>query len=127
MLAFEAAGVSVREEGGTIADGLGRSSVSRERLNRASPWRTFRWYYGQRHFSGMYWFATMSDRVVYESRLELARLLSADFDQSQPIKAQPFLFKARIAGQVKRRRSVANCRAVSNRVRPLAGRNSRAG
>jgi len=46
------------------------------------PWRTFRWYYGQRHYSGSYWSSTMSAHVIYESRLELARLLVADFDQS---------------------------------------------
>ncbi|WBB57929.1 hypothetical protein O7599_19870 [Streptomyces sp. WMMC500] len=26
------------------------------RLSEASPWRTFRWYSGQRHYSGTYWF-----------------------------------------------------------------------
>jgi hypothetical protein len=48
------------------------------------PWRTFRWYYGQQHYSGSYWASTMSAHVVYESRLELARLLIADFDASVP-------------------------------------------
>jgi hypothetical protein len=46
------------------------------------PWRTFRWYYGQQHYSGSYWASTMSAHVIYESRLELARLLMADFDTS---------------------------------------------
>jgi hypothetical protein len=46
------------------------------------PWRVFRWYYGQSHYSGSYWSSTMSAHVIYESRLELARLLVADFDQS---------------------------------------------
>ena len=44
------------------------------------PWRTFRWYGGQQHYSGTYWAATESDHVIYESRLELARLLFVDFD-----------------------------------------------
>jgi hypothetical protein len=46
-------------------------------LATASPWRTFRWYKGQRHYSGSFWAATETDLVIYESRLELARLLFA--------------------------------------------------
>lgn len=60
------------------------------------PWRTFRWYKGQRHYSGMYWIATTRAHVVCESRLELARLIFADCDRVvQRILAQPFLLKAR--------------------------------
>src|SRR5262249_12733589 len=44
------------------------------------PWRVFRSHHGQAHYSGWYWSATMGRHVVYESRLELARLLLADFD-----------------------------------------------
>ncbi|RKT84573.1 hypothetical protein SAMN05421805_103507 [Saccharopolyspora antimicrobica] len=48
----------------------------------------------------MYWAATEKDFVIYESRLELARLLLADFDTSVlGIVAQPFLLKALVAGQ----------------------------
>lgn len=61
-------------------------------LAGAFPWREFRWYSGQKHYSGTYWSATESRHVIYESRLELARLLYADFDRSvQRICAQPFL------------------------------------
>jgi hypothetical protein len=42
----------------------------------------FRWNYGQRHYSGSYWSSTMSAHIIYESRLDLARLLVADFDES---------------------------------------------
>jgi hypothetical protein len=39
--------------------------------------------------------------VIYESRLELARLLFADFDESvRHIVAQPFLLKAYVAGSL---------------------------
>jgi len=48
----------------------------------ALPWRTFRWHMGQRHYSGSFWSSTQRDHVIYESRLELAVLLSADFDRS---------------------------------------------
>lgn len=48
-------------------------------LRSASPWRTFRWYKGQKHYSGAFWSATEHDWVIYESRLELACLLFADF------------------------------------------------
>src|SRR5689334_22944640 len=34
------------------------SDVSSTTLFRAVPWRTFRWYFGQRHYSGWYWAAT---------------------------------------------------------------------
>jgi hypothetical protein len=59
------------------------------------PWRVFRWHRGQAHYSGWYWSATMGRHVVYESRLELARLLLADFDrQVAAIAAQPLLVTA---------------------------------
>jgi hypothetical protein len=45
----------------------------------------------------------MSDHVIYESRLELARLLYADFDPNvTSISAQPFLLTAQVAGKVRR-------------------------
>jgi len=55
------------------------------------PVREFRWYKGQRHYSGWY-YATTGDRLVaYESRLELARILLADFARDVvSIAAQPF-------------------------------------
>jgi hypothetical protein len=73
--------------------------VGLDSLMSASPWRTFRWHRGQRHYSGSFWSATERDLVIYESRLELARLLFADFDRSvQRILAQPFLLRAEVAG-----------------------------
>jgi hypothetical protein len=72
-------------------------------LATACPWRTFRSYRGQPHYSGMYWSATMRAHVVYESRLELARLLLADFDRTVVnIVAQPFQLSARIGGRIRR-------------------------
>jgi hypothetical protein len=63
-------------------------------LESAVPWRTFRWYRGQPHYSGHYWSVTESGHVIYESRLELARLLYADFDRAvEHIIAQPFLLR----------------------------------
>jgi hypothetical protein len=52
------------------------------------PVREFRWYKGRRHYSGWYWCATGQRLVVYESRLELARIMLADFDPA--VTAQPF-------------------------------------
>lgn len=64
-------------------------------LAAGTPWRVFRWHRGQAHYSGWYWSATMGRHVVYESRLQLARLLLADFDrQVAAIAAQPFLVTA---------------------------------
>ncbi|MGW8884618.1 TnsA-like heteromeric transposase endonuclease subunit [Streptomyces sp. NPDC055749] len=72
-------------------------------MQAAAPWRSFRWYQGQKHYSGTYWSSTMRGHVVYESRLELARLLYADFDHLVlHIAAQPFLLKAVVGGEMRR-------------------------
>ncbi len=74
-------------------------------LDEAIPWRTFRMYFGQTHRSGVYWSATEADHVIYESQLELSRLLLADFDADVThIVAQPFLMRAVVDG--KRRRHI---------------------
>ncbi len=45
----------------------------------------------------------MRDHVIYESRLELARLIFADFDRSvHRILAQPFLLKAKVDGKTRK-------------------------
>ena len=63
------------------------------------PWREFHWHAGQKHYSGSFWSATMSAHVIYESRLELSRLLMADFDRSVSfIVAQPFLIRGKTGG-----------------------------
>lgn len=68
-------------------------------LAAAHPWREFRWRAGQKHYSGTYWSATDSRHVIYESRLELARVLLADFDRTvHCICAQPFLLAIRSKG-----------------------------
>jgi hypothetical protein len=55
------------------------------------PWRKFAWYLGQRNYSGVYWSATERKMVGYESRLELAHLILADFDPAvKRIASQPF-------------------------------------
>ena len=77
--------------------------ASGEKLAQAAPWRVFRWHRGQRHFSGMYWSATERRHVPYESRLELARLMFADFDPVvRRIAAQPFLLVAEVDGKLRR-------------------------
>jgi hypothetical protein len=66
------------------------------------PWRTFRSHRGQRHYSGLYWSATTGEHVIYESRLELARLLFADMDPSVGhIVAQPFRMVTVIDGALR--------------------------
>ena len=60
-------------------------------LYECSPVRTFRWHRGQQHFPGWYWSATERGHVMYESRLELLRLMIADFDADVvAIRSQPF-------------------------------------
>lgn len=98
-----AASASVRREGRAVVEDRAWSEVSVELLASAAPWRTFRWFKGQKHYSGIYWSATTKDHVIYESRLELARLLFADFDPSvRHIVAQPFLLKATLEGKDRR-------------------------
>ena len=72
-------------------------------LLAASPWRRFRWAKGQKHYSGTYWCATSQRHVIYESRLELARLMFADFDtRVSHIVAQPFLLRTMLDGRMRR-------------------------
>jgi hypothetical protein len=98
----ESARVSFRTESGVTED-QSWSLVDSGVLAGTVPWRTFRWYRGQRHYSGLYWSATMRDHVIYESRLELSRLIFADFDRSvHRILAQPFLLKAKIDGKIRK-------------------------
>ena len=69
----------------------------------AVPWRSARSARGQAHFPGYYWSATTSGHVIYESQLELARLLIADFDPAVvAIAAQPFWLRTRIGGRLRR-------------------------
>jgi hypothetical protein len=66
------------------------------------PWRQVRSRHGQAHYPGSYASATTGGFVVYESRLELARLLLADFDpQVEQIYAQPFRLAARVGGRMR--------------------------
>ncbi|MFD8706258.1 TnsA-like heteromeric transposase endonuclease subunit [Kitasatospora sp. NPDC059648] len=95
--------VSLRGLNGSLVENREWTASSIDLLAAAAPWRTFRWYRGQRHYSGTYWSATVRDHVIYESRLELARLLFADFDPSvRSIVAQPFLLKAEVDGAVRK-------------------------
>jgi hypothetical protein len=94
--------VSVRSEDGTQIDGP-LAALRAEQVLGGKPWRIFRNRHGQRHFSGFYWSATTGGFVVYESRLELARLLLADFDPAVVgIAAQPFRLQDRVGGQTRR-------------------------
>ncbi|WP_371632182.1 TnsA-like heteromeric transposase endonuclease subunit [Streptomyces sp. NBC_01259] len=96
-----AVAASVRFRTGKVIEDLSWTTVSIDVLRSATPWRTFRWHRGQKHYSGSYWAATTRDHVIYESRLELARLLFADSDPLvQGIVAQPFLMTTVIAGGV---------------------------
>lgn len=72
-------------------------------LSRAVPWRSFWWRDGQRHYSRTYWSATNRDHVIYKSRLELARLMLADYDTAvRHVIAQPFLLRAKVNRRIRR-------------------------
>ena len=69
----------------------------------AVPWRKTRSARRQAYYPGYYWSATMGAHVIYEIRLELARLLLADFDRDVvAIAAQPFLLQAHAGGRARR-------------------------
>lgn len=94
-----AARVRFRDSGGAVTHS-DLATVAPDALAAGRPWRTFRWHHGQAHFSGWYWAATTGHHVVYESRLELARLLLADFDPTvAAIAAQPFYLTASVNGK----------------------------
>lgn len=94
--------ISVRRADGTEHE-CGVRNASDQLLRSALPWRTFRWYFGQRHYSGKYWAATMRQSLIYESRLEQANLLLADFDPDiTHMVSQPFLMRAVVDGRLRR-------------------------
>jgi hypothetical protein len=67
------------------------------------PVREFRSYKGRRHYSGWYWSSTVARMVAYESRMELARILLADFEPAvTAMAAQPFQIIGDDGGQRRR-------------------------
>lgn len=86
-----AAAIAVRyksDDGGLVESTLDR--LSADDVVAGSPVRDFRWYKGRTYYSGWYWSATTGGLVAYESRLELARIMLADFDPDVVgIAAQP--------------------------------------
>lgn len=94
--------VSVRDAAGEVST-LDLAMVDPAWVVVGRPWRVFRWQQGQAHYSGWYWSSTTGGHVVYESRLELARLLLADFDSRVvAIAAQPFCVSAEVDGRRRR-------------------------
>jgi hypothetical protein len=77
--------------------------IEPERVIAGMAVREFIWSRGQRHYSGWYWSSTMGRMLAYESRLELARMMLADFDPTVTgIAAQPFLLKGPDGGAVRK-------------------------
>jgi hypothetical protein len=94
--------VSIRYGDGAVRE-VAFAAVRLADFEGSVPWRRFRSVHGQAHYSGAYASATTCGHVVYESRLELARLLLADFDpRVVGIFAQPCLVRARVGDRVRR-------------------------
>lgn len=92
--------MSLRRTDGEIDEDLVRSDTGVDVFELPVPWRTFRRRYGQKYCSGAYRSSTMRAHVVHESRLELTRLLYADFDQDvTAVFAQPFLLPTTVDGR----------------------------
>jgi hypothetical protein len=93
--------VRYRDAAGQVREGL-LERVAVEDLLGGGPVRQFRWFKGRRFYSGWYWSATTGGLVAYESRLELARILLADFDSEvTAIAAQPFLLSGFDGGRLR--------------------------
>ena len=94
--------VRYRRGDGQFADTT-LDQVPTDDLVAGLPAREFRSYKGRQHYSGWYWSATLGRLVVYESRLELARIMLADFDPCVTrIAAQPFLLTGADRSRVRR-------------------------
>ena len=90
-----------KADGGLSDTTLDRVSV--DDVVAGLPVRVFRSYKGRQHYSGWYWSAVLGRLVVYESRLELARIMLADFDPAVAgLAAQPFLLAGADGGRVRR-------------------------
>ncbi|MFI0934286.1 hypothetical protein ACH4RG_21500 [Streptomyces sp. NPDC021019] len=90
---------------GAIGEDLVWSTTGADVFEPSLPWRMFRGRDGQKHWSGTHGSFTVRDDVVYESRLELTRLLYAGFDQKvTAVFAQPFRLSTTMDGR--RRRDV---------------------
>lgn len=90
-----------RADGVFVDTVLGRLPV--DEVLAGLPVREFRSYRGRKHYSGWYYSTTVGGHVVYESRLELARILLADQDRDVvSIAAQPFLLEGPDLGRVRR-------------------------
>jgi hypothetical protein len=86
--------VSLRNPEG-VAEQIDLDYLQVSMLEHTLPWRKFRWWRGQKHYPGLYWSSTVQRHISYESRLELARLLLADFDTTVTrIYPQAFLLTA---------------------------------
>ena len=76
-------------------------------VRAGSPVRVLRWHRGQRHYSGWYASATERNHVLYESRLELVRLMKADMDPTVVwIRAQPLQIHGSLPSDGRSRRHV---------------------
>ncbi|MFI9078380.1 TnsA-like heteromeric transposase endonuclease subunit [Streptomyces sioyaensis] len=90
--------VCLRQQNGLIEEKRWSPQLHVDGFRTVAPWRTFRWWHGQTHYSGTFWSSTMRGHLIYESRLELTRLLYADFDREvTAIFAQPFLLTADVS------------------------------
>ncbi|WIM89758.1 TnsA-like heteromeric transposase endonuclease subunit [Candidatus Mycobacterium wuenschmannii] len=98
---FDKATAFVRGPDGVLE--VDPSCLTETLLSAASPWRTFRSYKGKMHYSGSYYSITDGGAIIYESRLELARAMLADFSpEVRRICAQPCSLRTRVDGRLTR-------------------------
>lgn len=94
--------VRYRSAGGQAVDTTLDQAVLGELLS-SLPVREFRWHRDQKHYSGWYWSSTTQGLVAYESRLELSRIMLADFDPGvTAIAGQPFRMTGADGARIRR-------------------------
>jgi hypothetical protein len=78
------------------------AQASAAALVAGRPVREFRMHKNQQHWSGSWWCATTEDLEIYESRLELSRLILADFDPDvADVLSQPFVLRQVVDGKTR--------------------------
>jgi len=88
-MSAELATVSFRTESG-VAEGESWTVVDSTALSNTAPWRTFRWYKGQRHYSGLQLMRRFRERPERIAQRVAARRPGAHRWSASPAATRPW-------------------------------------